>query len=252
MKLYIIYKITNKLNGKTYIGLTHRGLELRINEHISESNKNKEKHFQFHFAIKKYGIENFSSEILEENIACLKEASRLEIFYIEQFNTYKKGYNMTKGGGGYHFKHTEATKQKMREAKLGYVPSIETRKKVSLALKGKPKSEEHKLKVKQAITGKKHSEERKKASSERMKGAFTDENGRSAITVEIFDQHQVLQFKCHGTFDKVCRNNGLPAKALRRSYYNDGKPIYSGKTIKKCVLSQNKEFIGWYAIKIDS
>ena len=57
-------------------------------------------------------------------------------------------------------------------------------------------------------------------------------------------------FKCHGNFGYICKENGLPSKALRRSYYNEGKPIYQGRTTKKEVLIKNKEFIGWYAIKI--
>ena len=50
-KIYLIYRFINKINGKSYIGLTHKSLCERKKQHISESNKQKNNHFKFHYAI---------------------------------------------------------------------------------------------------------------------------------------------------------------------------------------------------------
>lgn len=89
----IIYKITNKVNGKSYIGQTRYTLEFRWKQH-----QHKKDNTYFHNAIHKYGIENFSTEILEE--CDYKDLDSREIFYIAKYNTFKEGYNLTIGGDG--------------------------------------------------------------------------------------------------------------------------------------------------------
>lgn len=88
-----IYKITNKVNGKSYIGQTRYTVEFRWRQHI-----HKKDNTYFHNALKKYGIANFTIETLEEcNVEVLNER---EIFYIAKYNTFKDGYNLTMGGDG--------------------------------------------------------------------------------------------------------------------------------------------------------
>jgi len=60
----IIYKDTNKINGKAYIGQTIYSLEIRLKGHLKESKNNPK--YPFQQAIAKYGIENFTSDVLEE------------------------------------------------------------------------------------------------------------------------------------------------------------------------------------------
>lgn len=95
-----IYKITNVINGHSYIGLS-KNIEKRIREHISHGINGKRKddiNKALYNAFKKYGIENFVFDILEE---CeenkLKER---EIYWISYYNTYldKSHYNLTPGG----------------------------------------------------------------------------------------------------------------------------------------------------------
>ena len=89
-----IYKITNKVNGKSYIGKSV-DIEKRFNEHKKyQSDKNK----TLYKAIKKYGVENFSFEIID--ICGKEELDEKEIYYIKKFNTLGFGYNMTIGGDG--------------------------------------------------------------------------------------------------------------------------------------------------------
>ena len=90
-----IYKITNQINGHSYIGLsTH--IEDRWDYHKDPYNWNREKDKALYIAIKKYGIDNFSFEILEE--CSPEELSEKEKFYIAKYDTFYNGYNMTAGG----------------------------------------------------------------------------------------------------------------------------------------------------------
>lgn len=85
-----IYKITNMVNGKSYIGQS-RDIERRWREH-----KNSKDDATIHRAFRKYGIANFTFEVLEECSA--EELDQKEIEYIAKYNSYKKGYNSTLGG----------------------------------------------------------------------------------------------------------------------------------------------------------
>lgn len=91
-----IYKITNKTNGKIYIGKTEETVEKRFKQHLSESNRNRCKDRPLYKAIKKYGKENFEVSLVEET----QDADIREIFWINFYNSYSNGYNATKGGDG--------------------------------------------------------------------------------------------------------------------------------------------------------
>lgn len=93
----LIYKYTNKINGKAYIGQTTQSLEKRHKRHLADSQVDD---LYFHRALKKYGIENFTLEILEDNIEkeYLDEREKYWIKYWNTFYLNKKGYNMTEGG----------------------------------------------------------------------------------------------------------------------------------------------------------
>lgn len=104
-KICGIYKITNKVNGKVYIGQSV-DISKRWKDHVSNSYNENSKSYMlpFHCAIRKYGKDSFDFEILEE-ITDKKQLDDREIFYIEKYNSciYSKksnGYNCTTGGGG--------------------------------------------------------------------------------------------------------------------------------------------------------
>lgn len=96
MKTYLIYKHTNKINGKCYIGQTcYKNPEHRWHSDGS-GYKTQQK---FYRAIKKYTWDNFEHEILARNLS-KQEADILEIKFIEQFNSINNGYNLLIGGSG--------------------------------------------------------------------------------------------------------------------------------------------------------
>lgn len=93
---YSIYCFTNKVNNKSYIGLTSN-LKARKYAHIKSALSGK-RNSSFHRAMKKYGVENFSLTILE-TCQSLKEANQAETLYISLFETKSpNGYNLTGGG----------------------------------------------------------------------------------------------------------------------------------------------------------
>ena len=90
-----IYKITNNINQKSYIGKTERSIEIRYKEHLRHRNN---LNLPLYKAFNKYGIENFSISQLEEcDDQILDER---EIYWINFYQTYKNGYNCTEGGEG--------------------------------------------------------------------------------------------------------------------------------------------------------
>ena len=96
--MYKIYLITNLVNHKKYIGLTKNSINERMAKHIQAAKS--EEGFLLHRSIKKYGKENFTIELVEDDLT-LEQAYEKEKFYIQEYNTYFKnelGYNMTFGG----------------------------------------------------------------------------------------------------------------------------------------------------------
>ena len=73
-----IYVITNKINGKQYVGKTNGIIEKRFQEHISDSKRKRCEKRPLYNAMNKYGIENFEIKILEECSA--EESSEKEIY----------------------------------------------------------------------------------------------------------------------------------------------------------------------------
>lgn len=87
---YYIYKITNKFNNKVYIGYTEREVIFRWWEHLTHSNK------PLGNALKFYGIEKFTFEVLERHLKhekTIEDIKRLETEYIKKYDSINNGYN---------------------------------------------------------------------------------------------------------------------------------------------------------------
>ena len=93
-----IYKIYNDINEKLYIGKTTKTIEDRWQEHIYSALYREDKNFQLYNAIKKYGPEHFHIIQIEECPTNL--LNDREVFWIQFYDSYNNGYNMTEGGDG--------------------------------------------------------------------------------------------------------------------------------------------------------
>lgn len=167
---YNIYKITNNVNGKMYIGQTIKSIEKRFKNHCKKSSCC----LYLKHAIQKYGKDNFN--VLLINTQPNKELANLEEQrLIIEYNTIApNGYNLTFGGGG-------------------CIPSEETRKKMSFLKKGeknnnfgKHLSEQTKKKISEAHKGPKNHmygkatpDETKKKISSANKGKTPHNKGKS-------------------------------------------------------------------------
>lgn len=94
-----IYKITNLINQKSYIGKS-KNIEERWKSHLRPSSWAAQPNKPLYRAFKKYGIQNFSFTVLEELLEYDKNSNEKEKYWIQYFNTYKNGYNATLGGDG--------------------------------------------------------------------------------------------------------------------------------------------------------
>ena len=102
----LIYKATNIIDGKIYVGQTTVGLPARIKRHLKDCRAKKKTHNYFHRAINKFGIENFKWGIIENIRAnTTQELKKIldnkEYLWIKKTNSTNPaiGYNLTEGGG---------------------------------------------------------------------------------------------------------------------------------------------------------
>lgn len=101
MNIGYIYLITNLINNKKYIGQTQINVLDRWKQHCNRAKVSSVNGIDG--AIRKYGVENFSYQIIRE--CPVEELDKWEIYYIKKYNTFQgdssnKGYNLTKGGQG--------------------------------------------------------------------------------------------------------------------------------------------------------
>ena len=91
-----IYKITNTLNNKIYIGQTIKTVQKRFTQHKNNSNKEYFSQIVLYKAFNKYGIENFVCEEIEE--VTNDKLDERERYWINYYDSYFNGYNSTLGG----------------------------------------------------------------------------------------------------------------------------------------------------------
>jgi group I intron endonuclease len=122
----VIYKATNKINGKVYIGKTENTLTARWKEHLRAVHKGSR--LYFHRAIRKHGAEAFETNTLHE-AKSFDELNAMETFFIILYQSHKLeyGYNMTLGGDGASpgnknavgYTHTDEWKEAARQRMMG-------------------------------------------------------------------------------------------------------------------------------------
>lgn len=260
MKIYI-YKITNKINGKIYIGKHIDRSKNAADDYMGSGIKIKK-------AQKKYGIENFTKDILEE---CTKEnVNSREIFWIDklQSTNHNIGYNIAKGGeGGDTFthnpkaeilrkqfservkgdknpnfgkNHSKKRKQQIRKANTNLI--YWNNGKINRRSKSCPgegwargilisqesaelRSKTHKGKT-SSFKGKHHTTETKAKLSKNHKGIFGGFKNPSAKIIEIISPTGE-KYIVKGTIRQFCEEHNLSFEMYRK--YRDKGPCPSSK-----------------------
>jgi len=178
-----VYVAKNVINSKLYIGKTKKTLESRRTVHEKEANDiermNQRWCSALRNALRKHGFDSFDWIPLfwsDDN----DELCRIEKLFIKALRTKAPhGYNLTDGGDGFTGRHTDETKEKIRQASIRtWTP--ERRKRTIQTLKdmghkppapkvGHKQPEETKKKISETLKGHKHSEETKKKISKALK-----------------------------------------------------------------------------------
>lgn len=91
-----IYKITNVVNNKVYIGQTSKDVSQRFDQHKKDYLRPYRSHLLIYKAMNKYGLDNFRFETIEEIENCFLDER--EKYWIKYYNSFKNGYNSTLGG----------------------------------------------------------------------------------------------------------------------------------------------------------
>lgn len=196
--MFLIYKHTSP-SGKSYIGQTNN-FNRRTNGHASINSPCR----ALKNAILKYGWDNFSHEILVDNLT-LEQANELETKFILEFNTLSpNGYNLTTGGNNKVASNetkkkismsltgrtiSDATKIKISKIHKGKITSDETKRKISESHMGKILSEETKQKMKKRT----QSEESNLARSQKLKGRIFTEEHKQKIKDAIAKRKELIQ-----------------------------------------------------------
>jgi group I intron endonuclease len=165
-KNFCVYKITNLVNGKIYIGKTS-DVNARWKKHIKIAENKEEKAYQYiHRSINKYGAENFSIEKIEDNLTEPESFDR-EIFWIKILDSKNPdvGMNLTDGGEGTSgLKWSENSREKIRGSNnhnFGKTTPDDVKEKLRIASTGRELSLEAKQKISDIHTGKIISAEQK-------------------------------------------------------------------------------------------
>lgn len=229
----IIYKATNKINGKCYIGQTKHSLEERKRVHLTKANQGIKTHF--YQAIRKYGADNFEWEIL-----CVTNSksrlNELETYYITYYDSIKHGYNMVDGGDN-NIMDIESVKTKHDRV----MQSEEVRSKISKTMKEK------------VARGELFTEEHRRRLSESAKGNHNFGSGdtRSIGCYCILSDGKCFHFHSYRDAWKWWSNNANPFDSNTECVYQRKikQSISNGYFIYKNMMY---EYPKWYREESDS
>jgi group I intron endonuclease len=201
-----IYKITNKVNRKFYVGRTVKSLAERFSNHCYDATK-KNSTTYLHRAIRKYGKENF---IIEEIEFCECDLGNREMFWISQL---RPDYNQSLGGDGGNpgYYHTEETKKLLSEMRRGKYTgkdnpfygrhhTEETKEKLRKMRKGKPSV--------CGFAGKSHTDESKAKTSQTLR------NNPNIKRVKVF------QYDIDGNFLREFESINAAARFVKTNASN--------------------------------
>ncbi|MBR1579459.1 MAG: GIY-YIG nuclease family protein [Selenomonadaceae bacterium] len=196
----IIYLLTNKPDGKAYVGQTRRTLEERLREH----KRDRRSATYIDRTIRKYGIKNFDVEIIEVCFT-IEELKYWEQFWIKELNTKApNGYNLTDGGeGSKGYITTSEMSAKLSEQRKGRRISPEHRVKISERLKGRVFSPEHCAAISAAKMGHEVSDETRAKLSVANKGKKASDETRAKMSASAANKKAIRCIELNAIFSSM-------------------------------------------------
>lgn len=237
-----VYKITNVVNNKIYVGSTSN-LKNRRTGHFSSLRKgiHHNKHLQFSY--NKYGESNFVFEVLE--YCDISLITKREQYYIDTLKPqYNKRIDAQNNRGMKYGTRSEEHKKKLSLANVGKVLSLEIRKAISKSLKGKPKpprSKEHSEKIAKTKRGVPMNENLKEKLRLANTGRKMKEESKELFRLKMCVT--VYQYSLDKVFIKEWLGAAVAARALGITQSN----------ITMCCQGKRKQAMGfiWSYIKLD-
>jgi len=224
---YVIYKTTNLINQKIYIGLHATN---NVNDSYMGSGIFLKK------AIKKYGKENFKKEILYIFDNKKDMITKEKELVTEEFCLRKDTYNMVKGGYGL----STLSKQK-RDSAIAKMKKTKSKQNLTEIANKRIKTMLNKDQDCFKKIAKKSSDKQK---NNYMNG-YVNPNQR-LDDVLIYNQHNVLTYKCKRIeLSEFCSKFNLPIRVIIKSLQNKGLPLYKTQAPRKEAYIK---YTGWYAI----
>lgn len=217
---YTIYKLTNCVSGKSYVGLT-KNLDKRMRDH----QKQQSSCVAVRNAIQKHGWQSFSVVVLAEGLS-LKTANECEMQSILAHNTlYPHGYNLRTGGQ--HSKMSDSSKQKLGDAHRGKVVSQATREKIAAARRGKKYDQYLTPEQVVSVRAKQSAALRLRHTQRAISGA-NHPNARTYHVVSPSGESYTIA----GTMEQFCKEHGLTLVAMR-NLVNGKRKDYKGWTVNE-------------------
>lgn len=172
-----LYSITNKVNGKLYVGITSQPRK-RFDFHCR---KDLNDNMAIRRSIKKYGRENFEFKVMMNGSRsyCAEMEKKAIISFGSKVPT---GYNISNGGEGKSTPCSEEHKERLRKLFTGRPISAEQKAKISATLKGRPLSEETKAKLCISLKGRVISEKHKEINRKALTGLKRSDETRAKLS----------------------------------------------------------------------
>lgn len=196
-----VYKITNNINEKLYIGISVN-VKYRLKKHkwLLKNNKHFNPHLQN--AYNKHGVENFSFQLIE---SCpIEELDEREKYYVDLHRALVDGYNL-KSGGHKNFIFSEETKRKISESNKGRTVTMEQKEKIRKTLTGFKHSEEAKMNMGNSHKGEKNGNYKKGHlySKERRRNMSLARKGKKQTEEHIKNMMEARFGKYYSLEDKI-------------------------------------------------
>lgn len=224
---YLVYKTTNLINGKFYIGIHETE---NINDSYLGSGILLKK------AIKKYGNNSFNKEIMFIYDNKLDMINKEKELVTEEFISRRDTYNISKGGFGMSTLPEQVKLKaiaKMKKTKQLQDLTLVSKKRIKTMLANDPDCF-NKIAAKSA----------KKQKDNYIKGYINPKQRLDDVI--IYDQYNEIKFRCKRIdLFALCLKHDLPIRVLIKSIQNKGLPLYTTQAPRKGAYVK---YIGWYAI----